>query len=195
MAKSDRFLSRSQRSKGGRLCSPREAYLERAGAVRKDRIAKQKFHVTLRRHGQLACVRSRFADFKRRVQSSSRIRATANLHGLPAAGKEGGGHEEDTEIARKTAEENRKDEPADGQASSAPGARRRGREQEAGGPSSAAFGVVCLFLESSPKRAGWSGVLHPPFLFASTDRPSSPRLSEKRGQIPSNGLEFRNPAA
>jgi len=67
-----------------------------------------------------------------------------------------------------------------------------GGEQEGGGPSSAALRVVCLFLAWRPKRAGWSGGLHPAFSFASTDRHSAARPSEKPGLIPSSGLlEFR----
>lgn len=117
--------------------------------------------MTFERHRQLACVRNRFADSN--GASSSRIPATANQDGLPAAGWEGGCHEEDREIARGTAKAYRKDESKDGQESPARGARRRGGEQEAGGPNSAALRLVCLFLESPPKRAGWSGVLHPAF--------------------------------
>lgn len=117
------------------------------------------------------------------------MRKLARLDGwLLAAGKEGGCHEEDKQIGRRRAKENRKDEPTDGQGSSAPGTRRRGGEQEAGRPSSAALRVVCLFLESPP-RAGWRGVLHPAFCFTSTDRRPVKGFPKNRVRFLPNSLE------
>ena len=69
-----------------------------------------------------------------------------------------------------------------------PGTRRRGGEQEAGRPSSAALRMVCLFLESPP-RAGWRGVLHPAFCFTSTDRRPVKGFPKNRVRFLPNSLE------
>ena len=139
----------------------KEAYLERVGAELEDvaarvallktRIAKQNVSVPLEHRWQLAWVRNRFENFKRRVEqlvetseenleearmasqlawkdlqravdallSALRSRGPnkkeSHLAGyLPAAGKEGGRHEENKGVGRETAKETRKDEPTDG---------------------------------------------------------------------------------
>jgi len=152
--------SRGLKGEGRQFMQLKEAYLERAGveledlaarvALLKTRIAKQNVSVPLEHRWQLAWVRNRFENFKRRVEQleeasegnleEARIaselawkdlqRAVDALLSalrsrgpnktvprfagcLPAAGKEGGRHEEDREDARGTAKETAKDEPTD----------------------------------------------------------------------------------